>query len=99
MGVRRECVQALFGNNVSCSAESQTEKKQKKKHKTKKTDYIKYNQSQKNEIAHTTSRMLHSGNWRMPTLSAFRVGKLQCTCRYVTCVQGQNIYTFFERII
>jgi hypothetical protein len=96
--MRRECVQALFGNNVSCSAVSQTEKKQKKKHKTKKTDYTKHNQPQKNGIARATGRMLHSGNWRMPTLSAFRVGKLQCTCRYVTYVQGQNIYTFFERI-
>ena len=85
--MRRECVQALFENNVSCSAVSQTEKKQKKKHKTKKTDYIKYNQSQKNEIAHTTSRMLHSGNCGLPTLLAYRVGWLQCTCRYVTCVQ------------
>lgn len=87
MGVLRECVQALFENNVSRSAESQTEKKQKVKYKTKTTDNTKYCQSQKNGIAHTTRRMLHSGNCVMPPLLAFRGGKTQCTCRYVTCVQ------------
>lgn len=76
MGVRHECVQAIFGNNVSFFSESQTGKKQKKKHKTKTTDNIKDCQSQQNGIAHTSRRMLHSVNYRLPTLLAFRVGCL-----------------------
>jgi len=97
MGGPRESVQATFGNHVSRSAESQTEKKQKVKHKTKTTDNTKCSQSKKNGIAHATGRMLHSGNCGMPTLLAYRVGFPQCTCRYVTCVQGQNIYIIFLR--
>jgi hypothetical protein len=48
MGVLHVCVQAIFGNDVSCSSESQAEKKQKKKYKIKTTDNIKCCQSQQN---------------------------------------------------